>query len=226
MAKQLSFDLPATPSLDRADFFPSPANSVALAAIDRWPDWPQGKLALCGPEGAGKTHLAHIWAARSGGGLAAASALKDADIASLATGPLAIEDVPDIAGDIAAQEALFHLHNLARANGVSLLFTGTGTPGDWGLTLPDLASRMQGTEAAIMQAPDDALLTAVLAKLFADRQLTPRPDVIAYLVPHMPRSFDAARQLVEDLDREALSQGRAITRRIAATVLDNTDAAE
>ena len=219
MAQQLSFDLPVRPALGREDFFVSPANAMAVALVEGWHDWPGRKLALTGPAGAGKTHLAHVWAAASGARIVPARALAGADIPALATAPVAVEDVPDIAGDGAAEAALFHLHNLVLAEGHSLLLTAACPAHRWGLALPDLASRMQQAQAATLAPPDDRLLSAVLGKLFADRQLAPAPGTIPYLVARMDRSFDAARRLVAALDAAALAQGRAINRRLAAEVL-------
>ncbi|KNX41442.1 DnaA regulatory inactivator Hda [Roseovarius tolerans] len=221
MAQQLSFDLPVRPALGREDFFVSPANAEAVAMIEGWQGWPSRKLILAGPAGAGKTHLTHVWAALSGAQMIAAQDLPDADIPTLAQGPIAVEDGHLIAGDRAAEDALFHLHNLTLADGHALLVTARTAPHLWGLTLPDLASRMQGTLLTELRAPDDALLSAVLMKLFADRQLSPSPDTIPYLARRIERSFDAARETVEALDRAALAQGRAITRSLAARVLDN-----
>jgi chromosomal replication initiation ATPase DnaA len=220
MHRQLSFDLPVRAALGREDFFVAPANAMAVALIEGWRDWPGRKLVLEGPEGAGKTHLAHVWAQASGARIMAARSLAGADIPALATGPVAVEDVPLIAGDAAAENALFHLHNLTLAEGHSLLLTADRPAAHWGLHLPDLASRMQGTQATRLEAPDDRLLTALLAKLFADRQLIPTPDTIPYLVTRMDRSFDSARKLVATLDTAALAQGRPINRKLAAEVLE------
>jgi len=220
MARQLTFDLPALQALGRDDFFVSPNNAGAVAMIESWQNWPSRKLLLIGPEGAGKTHLAHVWASLSGAAIVQASDLTEIDIPKLAQAPVAVENIPAIAGLTTAQDALFHLHNLALAEGQSLLFTGTGEAQTWGLTLPDLLSRMQGTPAVALGAPYDDLLAAVLMKLFADRQLNPRPDVLAYLTKHMERSFSAARAIVADLDTIALSEGREVSRKLASEVLE------
>ena len=219
MARQLGLNLPVRTVLGRDDFLVAPSNAVAVALIDRWPDWPGGKLLLAGPEGAGKTHLAHVWAAVSGARVVAAAALADGDIPALATTPVAVEDVPAIAGDAAAETALFHLHNLVLERGHSLLLTGRGAPAHWPLSLPDLKSRLQGTTLAELAPPDDNLLAAVLAKQFADCQTMPRPDVIPYLVAHMSRSFAAARDIVARLDAESLARKRPITRNMAIALL-------
>ncbi len=224
MAEQLTFELPARPALGRGDFFVSPANAVAVAAVEGWRDWPLGRLALGGPAGAGKTHLAHVWAALAGAAIVRAGGLAGADGAALAAAPLAVEDADRIAGDVAAERALFHLVNRMGETGQPLLLSGTQAPARWGVTLPDLASRLEATPVAGIGAPDDALLAAVMVKQFADRQIAVAPDVIRYLVDRMPRSFAAAGALVDRLDRAALREGRAITRRLALRLLDNDDA--
>lgn len=218
-AEQLRFDLPQRRALGRDDFFVSPANALALAQVDLWPDWPSAKLIVAGPPQSGKTHLAHVWAARSGGTIIAATALATADIPALAEGPVCVEDAHRVAGVGALQTALFHLHNLVLAQGHSLLLTATGAPGRWGLTLPDLLSRMQGTQVAGLSEPDDALLRAVLMKHFADRQIAPAPEIVDYLLRRMPRSFAAAAQVVDALDRAALARPKGVTRPLAAEVL-------
>jgi chromosomal replication initiation ATPase DnaA len=218
--QQLSFELPAKPALERDDFYVSPANAVAVAMIDLWPDWTGRKLTLSGPRGAGKTHLVHVWANMSGARIIAAKDVRDIDIPTLASGPVAVEDVPEIAAQADLQSALFHLHNLVLAEGHSLLLTGVGAPDHWGLSLPDLQSRMQGAQNAALLAPDDALLSAVLVKLFSDRQIHPSGDLIQYLLARMDRSFASARNLVEQLDRQSLAQHRKLNRGLAKDILD------
>jgi len=220
MAKQLSFDLPVRTAHGREEFFISPANAMAVAMIDVWHNWAGRKLVLIGPRGAGKTHLAHVWAEMADATIISARDLAHADIPGLAQSNLAIEDIPAIADCPAAQDALFHLHNLALSEGRSILFTAHTAPQHWNLSLADLESRMQGTQAAFLQAPDDALLAALLGKLFHDRQLTPHPDTIPYLTARMDRSFETARQLVAEIDKAALQQSRPLGRKLAGEVLD------
>ena len=122
-------------------------------------------------------------------------------------------------GDARTERALFHLYNLARETGGHLLLTSESAPAHWGIKLPDLRSRLMAAPAVAVGAPDDALLAAILVKLFADRQLRVGGDVIRFLVTHMERSFDAARRLVADLDAAALAARRRITVPLARRVL-------
>lgn len=219
MTRQLAFNLPAQTAWRREDFFVSPGNALALAALDSWQGWPGGKMVLAGPAGAGKTHLAHIWTDATKARLINATALAEADIPALAIGPVCVEDAEAVAGDSDAEEALFHLHNLLAEGKMPLLLTAATPPRDWGLRLPDLSSRIQAAPLTRLEAPDDALLAAVLFKLFADRQISVPTNLIPYLINHMDRSFQAARDLVAALDSKALAKGRAITRQLAAEVL-------
>lgn len=219
MAQQLSFDLPAKPALGRDDFFVAPTNAMAVALLDPGFAWPSGKLVLTGPAGSGKTHLAHVWASQSGARIVNATALTAEAVPALARGPVAVEDVPEIAQNAERQNALFHLHNLVLANGHALVMTGQAAPNLWGLSLPDLQSRVQAATHAELQAPDDQLLAVVLAKLFNDRQITPKPDVIPYLVAYMDRSFAAAAQIVGRLDHLSLAEKRSLSRPLAVRVL-------
>lgn len=221
MPEQLGFDLPSRTALGRDAFFVAPTNAMALAMIDDWQNWAGGKLALTGPEGSGKTHLTHVWADMSGAQIIAARDLGRADIPTLATRAVAVEDVPQIARDAEAQTALFHLHNLTLAEGHPFLFTGEGPVSRWNLSLPDLASRLAAATAVALDPPDDALLSALLVKLLADRQLTPKPDLIPYLLTRMDRSFAAAIDLIDRLDNASIALKRPVTRHLAATVLDN-----
>lgn len=225
MARQLTLDLPTRPALGRSDFFVSPANRTALSLIDAWPDWPDRRLAVAGPRGAGKTHVAHVWAARAQARIVPVAALAHfAPDDVEAAGALAVENVDRLADMDAAEagaieETLFHLCNRLRAGGGSLMVSGRDAPAHWRLQLPDLASRLGAATVARLEPPDDALLSAVLVKLFADRQIAVGPELIPYLVARMDRSFEAAEALVTRLDRAGLANHRRITPRLAAEVL-------
>lgn len=220
--RQLAFDLPARESFCRDEFFVSSTNALALAALDGG-DWPGGRLVLAGPQGSGKTHMARMWAAEQSAALTDGAALAETDVAALAAaGRVVVEDAEAVAGNRAAEEALFHLHNLVCPAG-RLLLTARAPVRDWGLGLADLESRLAAAPVAALALPDDALLAAVLVKLFADRQVEVPAPLIPWLVRRMERTIGAARALVAALDALALAEGRPITRRLAAEVLDKPD---
>ena len=218
MPEQLTFDLAIRPSLGRGDFFVSASNALALARLDAPDTWPNRKLVLVGPEGAGKTHLAHVWANDVDARMIAAADLAGLDIAAV-TAPIVLDDADRVTSN--DETALFHLHNHLAAQGLAFLATARSAPSRWGTALPDLRSRMEAAEVARIDAPDDALLQAVLMKLFNDRQISVTPPTIAWLTTHMDRSFAEAQRIVAELDARALAEGRRVTRDLAQQVLDN-----
>jgi chromosomal replication initiation ATPase DnaA len=231
--RQLAFDLPAQEAWRREDFFVSPANQVALAALDGWRDWPQRKMVLIGPPGSGKTHLARLWAEETGARYLRAGDLAGLDLGELHPGEpdpaglsapaaVVVEEAEAVAGNPAAEEALFHLHNMVLPRG-HLLLTARRPVRDWGLHLPDLKSRMEAAGVVRLEAPDDALLSAVLVKLFADRQVMVAPALIPWMVARMERSLAAGRALVAALDARALAEGKPIGRAMAAALLDRPE---
>jgi chromosomal replication initiation ATPase DnaA len=214
--RQLALALPHAESFARDDFLVGASNKGALGMIERWPDWPDRVLALVGPEGAGKSHLASIWADIAGARRVSARALGETNLpAALATGALVIED----ASAQVDERALFHLLNLMRQEEAFVLITTRTAPARWSIALPDLTSRLRAVPVVDLQAPDDALLRAVLVKLFADRQLVVDESLIGYLATRIERSFAGARAAVQELDREALRQKRPVTRALAAETL-------
>ena len=208
-AKQIPLDLGFRPALGREDFFVAPGNADAVAWIDRWPTWPGQVLALFGPPGCGKSHLAHVFAARS-----AAQILTGQDLVLKSIGDLASAQPAIVIEDAdrgVDENALFHLYNaLSEAKGW-LLLTGRMAPARWAVSLPDLRSRLSALQAIKIDSPDDDMMQAVLVKLFADRQIAVAPDVVSYLIRHMDRTFAAARQVVAIADRESLAGQRSVS---------------
>ncbi|MGB6543473.1 MAG: chromosomal replication initiator DnaA [Xanthobacteraceae bacterium] len=213
--RQLALALDHAENYAREDFLSGPCNEGPLALIDCWPDWPANAIALIGPEGSGKTHLASMWAAAAGARVISARAIGDADLPSaLATGALVVED----AAAAADERALFHLINLAREEKAFLLFTARAAPATWPTSLPDLVSRLRALPLVTLQAPDDAMLRAVMVKVAGDRQLALDESVVSYLSTRIERSFAAARAAVIALDNEALRQRRPASRALAAEI--------
>jgi len=215
MTSQFAFEFPHRPAFGADDFLVAPSNEAAVAFLDGWPGWPSSSLVLHGPAGCGKTHLAHVWQTRSGAVLRAAAALTPDAVPDLAAhAAIVIDDAEQ-----ADERPLLHLVNLVAERRGHLLLTAAAPPAHWTTALPDLRSRLVAMPAVAMLAPDDALIGAVLLKLFADRQLDVGEDVLVFLLRHMERSFAAARRLVAALDRAALVARRRITVPLAREVL-------
>lgn len=222
MSAQLPLDLKLPARQAREDFLPAPANEAALAWIDRWPAWPGPALVIQGPEGAGKSHLAAIWATR-------AAALSLPPLAWLSQEPRALlgaakavvlEDLDRaLLQSPSLEKALYGLWQALVERQGHLLVTAREAPQLWPMTLPDLASRLRGSSAVSVKAPDEALLSALLVKLLADRQISAAPEVVSYLVLRSERSFAAIRHLALALDQAGLAQRRAITLPLARDVL-------
>jgi len=196
--RQLALPLPHRTALGREDFLVAPCNAAAVAWLDRWPDWPMGGLAVWGPAGCGKSHLGEVWRARAG-----------ADHLLL-----------DEADRIDDERALLHRLNYVRERGLATLLLAREPPSRWSVGLADLRSRLLALPAVAVGGPDDALLAAVLAKLFADRGVAVGDDVISFLLARMERTFAAAGRLAEALDRAALAERRPVTLPLARRVLE------
>ncbi len=210
--RQLPLPFSHQPTYDAAGLFEAPCNSTALAWLDRQEAWPQRRLALWGAEGSGKTHLLHVWAGRTG-----AELLHGAELAGLPAppgGPLAIDDA-----DTARERPLLHLLNAAAEAGQPVLLAGRAPPARWHVDLPDLASRLRSIVAVQIEAPDDALLRAMLARLLAERQLQVAEDVQDWLLLRLPRTTAAIRAASARLDRMAMAAGRKVNRGLAAAAL-------
>jgi chromosomal replication initiation ATPase DnaA len=218
--RQLPLDLGHRAELSRENLTVSPANAAAVALIDRWPDWPGPVAVLAGPPGSGKSHLAAIWAQTADAVAVAPDAIAGGvDAASEGRAVL----VDGLAAGGFDQTALFHLINAVRAAGSFLLLTARSRPAAWGVTLPDLQSRLRAATVVEIGEPDDLLLEGVITKLFADRQLEVERHVIAYLIARMERSLSTAGRIVDALDRAALEQKCRITRALAASVMTAQD---
>lgn len=222
--KQIPFDFDHRPALGGEDFLVSPCNAEAVAWVERWPDWPGVALAIVGPQGAGKTHLAHVFQALSHAPTITAGILREegADRVLEQQSALVLEDVDGFVGPHGAglEEDLLHLYNLAREGDVKLLLTALSAPARWGIALKDLSSRLNTAQVAEIRPPDDALLAALTVKQFADRQVSVDQEVLTYMLARMDRSFAGVRALVHAIDEAALAEKRAITIPLVRRVLE------
>lgn len=207
MRLPLQSDLPE--AADR--FVVSESNRAAVAALADWPGLIGGVMAICGPAGSGKSRLGQMWAERVG-----AVAFHGGEAALI--DPMEIEGRPvllDRAMD-ADDETLFHLINLAQAPGGAMLMISRPAPSAWEVSLPDLRSRLDAVFSVPVEAPDDAVLAAMLEARFAERGIRPARDVIPYLLRRIDRSAAAAQAVAERLD----ALHRPVTRALAREALE------
>jgi len=213
MARQLRLRLQRPTPHSRDAFVQGASNAQAIAALDAWPNWPGGALALVGPEGVGKSHLANAWAHSV---QAVTLQRNQPDLVAADARPVLLEDVDQgIEG-----EALFHLINLAARDGASLLLTARTAPAAWRADLPDLRSRLNALMVAEICAPDDDVLLGVLRKFFRERNIRPHDDVYPYLLRRMERTIPGAREIVRRLDETDDGQMRPISRVLAREILE------
>jgi chromosomal replication initiation ATPase DnaA len=224
MTGQLPLDIGFPPSFAAADFLVSASNAAASAWVERWPDWPGPALAVCGPPGCGKTHLAHVWQRRSHALLIHAGQLIEhmREPLSGMVGACIVDGIPAL-GPGAAERALLHLYNITVERRGHLMLCAEAPPARWSVALADLRSRLATIPVASIEPPDDGLLEAVLAKLFADRQLAVDRGTTIYMVARMERSFAAARALVGAIDRAALAAHRRPSLGLVREVMERLD---
>lgn len=221
LGRQLVLELPHRQALGRDDFLVTESNIAAVTLIDHWPDWPAHAAMIVGPPGSGKSHLVEVWRQRS---KAARVQVTDVNVETtpqlLLSGAAAIED----AAPPLNERGLFHLLNLARQQGSSVLLTAQTRPEHWKIALPDLLSRLKAVPVLEILPPDDALLRGVLVKLFFDRQIAAAESTISFMLARMPRSLGAARLLVAEIDRRALEERAEVTRPFVAKVMGDFSA--
>jgi chromosomal replication initiation ATPase DnaA len=217
--RQLTLPFPERSDFTAADFMPAPSNADALAWLRRTADWPDGRLVLWGEEGCGKSHLLTVWAAAAGARVSRAPALRG--VPEPPRGDRVAIDDADATGD---EAALLHLLNAAQESRVPVLMAARSPPARWKLRLPDLASRVRAAAAVRILPPDEELLRALLSRLLSGRQIAVARSVQDWLLLRLPRTPAAIREAAARLDRAALAGHTAVTRGLAARIVDDFEA--
>lgn len=189
---------------------------AAVSVLDLWPNWPSHIVILAGPTGSGKSHIAHVWREKAGAQDVEFSAATDEIVTLSKQSPILLEDIDRQDMD---ETKFFHLLNAVKEAQSSILITSRSWPASWSIKLPDLASRIKSATVVEIGEPDEMLLTQVIFKLFADRQIDIDEKVVNYLVLRMERSLAVAQSIVERMDHLALSKKAPMSRTIAADVL-------
>ncbi len=218
--RQLTLDLEHRPALTGEDFLIAPANETAIKWTDQWPDWPGQALVVSGPPGCGKTHLGHVFQARSGAGYTTGKQIHEGNARSFVENhPALVVDDADHINTPSNEKGLFHVLNILKEQNKQALLLAQFPSSRWIVDLADLRSRLNALPNAIIDNPDETLITAVMVKQFADRQLRVDTGVIEFLLPRIERSFAAVQDIVSAIDAVALSEHRNITVPLASQVL-------
>jgi len=183
---------PADPRDD--EFLIGTSNSKATHLLEHWGSWPVMTAILVGPRKSGRSLLARIFAAKTGGAI-----IDDADRQS--------------------EAELFHAWNRAQADHKPLILIADEAPPEWKVRLPDLRSRLAASPIARIESPDDALMQALFERLFLRRGLDARPDLIQWLLARTERSHIALLRVVDVLDQEMLETRKRLSVPLARTTL-------
>lgn len=211
----------------RFDRFAADGNEATLALLRAFAEHPTvpGVL-LVGPNGSGKSHLAMAVAAvHPNAALLPLNEFGDrAEIALAATtvhGLLIIDDIAAIAGQRAAEIALFDLFNRVRDAGGAVLATTSMPLSRIGLNLPDLASRLASLTMLRLNSLDDAARRRVIHEHGRARGMEIRDDVLDFLFRRYPRDLGVLLDLLDRLDREGLARQRRLTVALVRDVLQD-----
>ena len=186
------------PVADRdEDFLISDANRAAFDHLKRWSVWPVMATLVTGPRKSGRSLLGRLFVRKTGGRLF--DNAEDHD-----------------------EEAIFHAWNEAQLVRRPLLIVADAPPPIWQVTLPDLRSRLAATPHVALGDPDDRLIGDLIVKLLGDRGVAVPPEVPAYVVPRIERSYLAVQQAVAALDRAVLSHHRRMTVAMARRALSES----
>ncbi len=215
MNRQLSLPFVPATRYAASDFCPAPSNALAREWLARPDGWTNGRLFLWGAPGCGKTHLLHVWADTQRAAILDGGQLRG--VAPPPQTPVAIDDA-DIVAD---PRALLHLLNAAAEVGQPVLLTARLPPARQAQKLADLGSRLRASLAVEIGPPEDELLSLLLTRLAAERQLALNLGVRNFLLTRLPRTAAAMREAVARLDRAALDRGVKITRGLAAGLLED-----
>ncbi|WP_375270716.1 chromosomal replication initiator DnaA [Sphingomonas sp.] len=192
----MQFPLPlAWPDQARdVEFLITESNRRAVQVLQQWQNWPVMAALLIGPASSGRSLLAQVFAAQSGGRV--------------------IDDAERV-----GEEMLFHAWNDAQATRVPLLLVAGAAAPVWTVELPDLRTRLAASPVALIDAPDEQLVRALLERGFARRRLDVRDNLLEWLVPRLPRRHQAVAQMLDGLEQAALSERRRVTIPLARDLL-------
>lgn len=192
---QIPLNLRPQPQPSFSNFHVAPGNQAAVDMLREPQRWTSAALLLLGPKGAGKTHLGCAWQAETSGEF--------------------IDDAHHV-----SEVDLFDAINRALAGqNKGLLLTSHLAPTEWGVSMPDLKSRLNAMPTVTLPEHDEHSLEPILRELFSQVGREVRQDVVAYVLNQTERSVEALRELVHELDIAAGSAKADLTKAFVAKYL-------
>ena len=188
----LPLDWPADPRDD--EFLIGTSNERVVQQLERWSTWPVMAVVVTGPRKSGRSLLARIFAAKTGGGL-----VDDAERQS--------------------ETAIFHAWNRAQEERRPVVIVADAAPPEWAIKLPDLRSRLSASPTVRIGDPDGQLMRALFERLFLRRGLDARPELIQWLVVRVERTHIALLRAVDLLDQAVLERHKRLSIPLARATL-------
>ena len=122
-----------------------------------------------------------------------------------------IDNVEVIAKNKQWEQELFHFINRARAVNCKLLFSASNVPGNIGIELADLRSRLAwGLVFKIFLLVDDEQAVALKMRALG-RGLILSDEVVSYILSRSTRSLSSLLELLEILDRASMAEQRRLS---------------
>ena len=180
-----------------SNFHVTDGNRAAVTFLRARERWPSAAVLILGPAGSGKTHLGQAWRHASDGEF--------------------IDDAHKM-----EERDLFDAINLALAGHISgLVLASSLPPTQWGISLPDLNSRLNAMPSVSLAEHDEASLEPILRELFDHAGRSVGQDVVTFILRQCERSVDVLRELVLELDVAAGSKKADLTKAFTAKYLRN-----
>ena len=178
-----------------SNFHITSGNQAAVTMLRARERWPSAAVLILGPQGAGKTHLGVAWLDEAGGEF--------------------IDDAHSV-----DEIALFDAINRALAGeNPGLVLASALPPTEWGVSTPDLRSRLNAMPTLTLAEHDEASLEPILRELFEQAGRVVGQDVVTFVLRQCERSVDALRELVLELDVAAGSKKADLTKAFVAKYL-------
>ena len=194
------------PIFSRENFVVSEPNLLAVQSLP-------SSAYLWGPSGSGKTHLATIWQSLH-------PKARMVDFSDL-TAAFLEETFADPESTVienlgrnpsrAQEEHLLHLYNILRSAQKPLLITAAFPLPHFAGQLPDLTTRLTTLSSFTLGEPDDDLLLGILLKRFSDLGITATERALAFLLKHIPRSYEALHHWTTRLQHATLTSPQTLT---------------